>query len=236
MKFRNPALVCSLLIASSTALAQTPPPSYYDRPAGPATATAEPLIKPAPQDSKKSYGYGGVALGASRMSTDYSFTPGVGFHGDDNSNEFAWKFYGGYRFNSWFGLEGGGVMLGKSDSTYTSSAIPGFSGDVEYSSRGAYVAAVLALPVTKDLSVYGKAGPLLSWIRTDTTYTGLYGTSGSSDTSDTNVSLMWGIGVDWYWSESFGMRVEYENYGNIYKNSGTEVEAQAVFAGLNLRF
>src|SRR5258706_6436041 len=102
--------------------------------------------------------YGGLGLG--RSSSDPS---GIAGAKDDKDN--AWKAFGGYQLNRYFGVEGGYADLGKSTIVGTPGNAAGFE------SQAWYGTAVGSLPLNPQFALTGKLG----LARTDTDVTGAIG-------------------------------------------------------------
>ncbi len=113
---------------------------------------------------------------------------------DDEDTSFS--VFGGYQFNSFFAIEGGYTDFGKIESD--SIGAP-FEADT------VYVAAVGIVPVSKKVSLYGKAG-YHSW-NLDSSILALTGTTDDSDTD-----FLYGVGAQYRFTDKLALRGEYTRF------------------------
>ena len=123
--------------------------------------------------------YGGFGLGR----TDSSQGGAI-----DNKDD-AWKLFGGYQFNRYFGAELGYTDLGK-------VTLPGVSLD----SKAWHASAVGSLPLAERFAFTGKLG-----LAQTETRVGGFG-------SDHNTDPMYGLGLRYDFTRQIGIRGEWERF------------------------
>jgi len=107
-----------------------------------------------------------------------------------DTNETAWKMYGGYQFNRTWGLELGYTDLGR----YRGSDIQALS-----------LAATATMPLNERWSLLGKVGATSNHAEF----------AGASNHS----ALLLGIGAGYNLTKSVGFRLEYEDFGRLSSSS-----------------
>jgi OOP family OmpA-OmpF porin len=127
---------------------------------------------------------------------------------DDNS-DFAYKLFGGYKFNENFAVEAGYFDLGQFGFAATTTPVGTLSGNIQL--RGLNLDAVGILPLGDAWSVFGRLG--VNYAQAKDAFAG----SGAVTVTDTNPSKTElnpkvGLGVQYDFSESVGLRGEWERY------------------------
>ena len=136
-----------------------------------------------------------------------SATPGV--NTTDNRNT-GWKAFVGYRFNPYFSLEGGYFELGKFGFTSAASAPAGtLGGNVEV--KGLNFDAVVNIPFTEKFSLFVRAGANYADTRDSLTGTGSFAVA-NANPKKRDLNYKYGAGLQYDFTNSFGMRGEYERY------------------------
>jgi OOP family OmpA-OmpF porin len=137
----------------------------------------------------------GPAVGQLR-SPDSGFYGGLGLGRTDSnlggatdSKDDAWKAFGGYQFNRYFGLEAGYIDLGK----VTTPA-------ATLDSKAWQASAVGSLPLTEQFALTGKLG-----VAQAETETSGFGT-------DHNTDPTYGLGLRYNFTRQFGLRGEWERF------------------------
>jgi OmpA-OmpF porin, OOP family len=115
----------------------------------------------------------------------------------------AWKGFAGYQFIRYFGVELGYYDFGK-------GTIKTAGGDAEFKARGPYVGIVATAPMTDKLSIIGRLGA----IRWSTKLNGSAG-SGITSASDNGINGSFGAGVEYMFTDSFGVRAEFERFVTV---------------------
>ncbi len=152
---------------------------------------------------------------------------------DDNEDDTAYKLFGGYQYNKNFAVEGGYFNLGQLG--YTATTIPTGTLAGEASISGLNVDAVGMLPFSKKLSAFGRLG--LSYTQTDDTFSnsGVVPVPANTDPDKGAFNYKYGIGLQYDFSKSLGMRAEVERY-RINDAVGNDADVDLISLGLVYRF
>lgn len=164
-------------------------------------------------------GYVGVNAG----STTHSVT----FDGDSGSTDTTGaRIYGGFQVTPAFGIEAGYVHFGK-----VSESEQGFK--LTFKPTAFYAAATGTMPMSPSFNLIGKVGVA----RTASTF-GVTFQNQSVSMDKTSTSAMFGIGVQYKYSETMSFVGEYENFGKIAKfdTEGFNMKASMVSVGLRVSF
>ena len=183
--------------------------------------------------------YGGANVGQSRATIDdariTSGLLGAGFGTPsiiDDNRDTGYKLFGGYQINKNFALEGGYFDLGKFGFTATTVPAGTLSGNIRL--RGLNLDAVGILPITEKFSAFGRIGVNYAQARDSFTGTGLVNVlTPNPRKRDTNYKF--GLGVQYAFTESLGMRVEAERY-RINDAVGNKGDIDLLSVGLVYRF
>lgn len=165
------------------------------------TIVAAPLAGPQAAlaaDSNAGF-YGGI--GAGRSYTDIN---AGSISGAKDEKDTAWKFFGGYQFNRYLGVEGGYVDLGKASVSGTSGGIPAAA---TLDSKVWQAAAVGSLPLGQQFALTGKLGVA----RADTDVGGNIGAM-PIGTTDHNTAPTYGLGMRYDINSKIGVRAEWERF------------------------
>lgn len=118
---------------------------------------------------------------------------------------------GGYQYSKNLGVEIGYINIGDSESTSSS----GGNSDTEtLSGSSLHIAAVGTISLSDSFNLFGRLGlahTTLDYMRTQTF--GAAATSSSANGSDTNA--MFGVGAQYNFNQSWGIRAQYENLGKV---------------------
>jgi hypothetical protein len=143
--------------------------------------------------------------------------PGSGITGSvSDRNATGVKFFIGNQITPYFGIEAQLQDLDKATGRFTGTVDgpEGASGTRTYDSVGMGIAGVGTLPITKDLSAFGKLG-LLHWTSTMTT-TGVVGTllpaTISNTVTDSGNNAYYGLGLKYNLTPATGLRFEWERF------------------------
>lgn len=159
--------------------------------------------------------YTGLSVGRAQADMDRgSLVTGLGSAGfstagiDMDDDDSGWKLLGGYSFNSRLALEGSYVDLGQFD--FNASILPTAVQTGDASLRALAVDLVGTLPVTDNLSVFGRVGVNNMRIKQR------FGTSmpagGFINGSDRGTDGKFGAGLQYQINEAFSLRAELERY------------------------
>jgi OmpA-OmpF porin, OOP family len=162
--------------------------------------------------------YVGGAVGRAKFSNFNSTCDNISNAGgtvsDCDEKSFAWKAFGGYQFIRYFGVEVGYADFGKARAKVSSPGV----GDVDYKTRAVFLDGVVTVPIIQHLSFIAKGG-VVRWntkLNIDTA-TGL----GLPSQNESGYSATYGAGFEYMFTQTFGMRAEYEFYNSIGKESTT---------------
>jgi len=116
----------------------------------------------------------------------------------------AWKGFAGYQFIRYFGVELGYYEFGKG--TIKTST----GGQIDYKARGPYAGIVVTAPMTDQLSIIARAGAL-RW----STKLNPDASSGLAGVSDNGINGSFGLGLEYMFSDHFGVRGEFERFVTV---------------------
>ncbi|HEY5993902.1 MAG TPA: outer membrane beta-barrel protein [Gallionellaceae bacterium] len=160
-------------------------------------------------------GYAAIDLGSATFS-------GATFGGTGGNLTFpnpgSFHISGGYHFDQNVGVEVG--LAGIGDSTINSGFIT-----ETLKSSAFYVAAVGSLPLSSQFDLFGKLG--LASTKID--YTSNFFVPASASKGN----VMFGLGGQYNFSQQFGLRVQYENFGKVEFPAGTIFTNKPVSVGLS---
>ena len=183
--------------------------------------------------------YGGISMGRSNATIDDAkISNGLAGGGlvanaiADDEHDAAYVVFGGYQFNRNFALEGGYFDLGKFSTAATTLPPGTLSGDIRL--EGWNLDAVGTMPITDTFSVFGRLGWTYAQARDSYSGTGFgYVPNGSASKRDSNVKV--GLGLQYAFTDSLGMRVEAERY-RINDGVGNKGDVDLFSFGLVYRF
>jgi outer membrane protein OmpA-like peptidoglycan-associated protein len=157
----------------------------------------------------------GIGAGQSTMEAESDNNVGPTLKLDESDN--AYKFYGGYNFTNWFGIEGGYIELGNANQSQTFS--PVVTGnpervEAEVSANGWQGFGVLYLPLG-NFDLFAKVGGIAANIDVETKlrFPGPVPPAGttSNDSSEGNGMMAYGAGAMYNFGH-WAIRAEYEAY------------------------
>ncbi len=163
--------------------------------------------------------YVGGNIGQSRSdmnSSDFnSAVVGVSTSKDDNDT--AWKLLLGYNFDQNWALEGFYTNLGEAKAKYSGIQ----TGEAKLTNDAWGLALKGTIPVHQQWDIYGRLGWTYNRSKLDTSFIpavvpfpGAVASNGwSADENRSDVLL--GVGVEWKPQKNWGIRAEYENYGEF---------------------
>jgi OOP family OmpA-OmpF porin len=170
-----------------------------------ATAAAPAVLAASPAFAADDTGfYVGAGLGNFAANSDRIYA-GRDFDGSD----LGFKVFGGYQFLKWLAVEAEYIDGGEPDDNYD-------SGDEQLSLSvgvtGFVGSAVGILPIGESFNVFGKLG-FIYW---DADGHGDIKSSGSEvekvNVGDDGTDFAWGVGGSWNFSDTFGLRAEYQGF------------------------
>ena len=149
----------------------------------------------------------------------------------DDDRKLGYKVFGGYQFTKYFALESGYFDMGKFGFNATTSPPGTFSGELKL--KGINLDTVGILPITDKFSALGRIGVNFSDVKSSFSSTGSVGTFPNQSKRAANYKL--GLGLQYDFTPSFGMRVEAERY-RINDAIGNRGDIDLLSAGLVYRF
>lgn len=164
----------------------------------------------------ESYSYVGLAGGASKVKIDQaSITRRLGDNGltvngftaDDRDK--AYRIFGGYQFNRYFGVEAGYFNLGKFG--YSATTTPAGRLDGQIKLDGPHLDLVGTLPMTERLSFLARVGVHGARARDQFTGSGAVGVL-NANPRKTEANYKLGAGLQYAFSPGFVMRGELDRY------------------------
>jgi len=183
--------------------------------------------------------YGSVSVGQAHNKFNSTFGGWSGSVASTNvtDKKTGLKVAAGYKFTQNFSMEVGYTNLGKF--VYGNTLPPGgvlLNGGTitdNYSVDALHISAVGTAPIYKDFSLFGKVGVSRITVKTDIAVPAAVGVSGSS--SFTQSKALVGVGLR-YDVNRFGVRAEYEDYGNVGNPSTNTSRDSLMSVGLDVRF
>jgi OOP family OmpA-OmpF porin len=151
----------------------------------------------------------------------------------DNNRDTGYKLFGGYKFNKNFALEAGYFNLGKFG--FTSTTVPAGTLNGNISLDGMNLDAVGILPITDTFSAFARVGMNSAKARDTFTSSGAVPAPTNLSPSKREFNPKVGIGVQYDFTKSLGMRVEAERY-RINDAIGNRGDINLFSIGLVYRF
>jgi OmpA-OmpF porin, OOP family len=134
-----------------------------------------------------------------------------------DGNDTGWRFFGGYQFNRNWSLELGYADLGEAEGA---GPIPA-GGNATFRTRSyAFdLTGIGSVFLTQRLSLFGRLGAYMGRTTREIEFTNFP----NVDEAKTNSGLTYGAGLG-YTLGRFGMRAEWQRYGNIGTNQNSGIE------------
>ena len=145
-----------------------------------------------------------MGVGQSKAKDACSDVSSYGVPCDDTDT--ATKLFGGYKFNQNFAVELGYTDLGKGSAGY-----PGLS--LKWKANTWDILAVGILPINQQFSVLGKIG-MANW-SLDMDYDLSMVALGSGSESASGSDITYALGVQYDFTNQFGVRAEWQTYSNV---------------------
>lgn len=183
--------------------------------------------------------YVGASVGQSRATMDdQGISDGLlggGFTTtsiSENERDLGFKVLGGYKFSKYFALEGGYFDLGKFD--FTATTVPAGTLNGSIKPRGLNFDGIGILPFTDKFSAFGRVGVIYAEAKDSFSGTGAVNVL-DPDRSKRATNYKLGLGLQYDFTESFGMRAEAERY-RIDDAVGNKGDIDLISLGLVYRF
>lgn len=129
--------------------------------------------------------------------------------GDDNRN-VAYKLFAGYQLNNYYSVEGGYFDLGEFGYSAVTTPAGTLNGTIKL--KGVNFDVVGKLPVADKFSVLGRLGLNYAQAKDTFTSSGAVPTPTTPSPSKSGANYKAGLGFQYDFSESFGLRAEAERY------------------------
>jgi hypothetical protein len=167
----------------------------------------------AADSSYSSYWYSGLGIGYSRAQFfPADFSTGGGAVESKRDYDVGFKGFLGYQINRNWAAELSFVSVGKFLYNYTNANV---TQEFDYKVSGWGVSALPTIPLTSNFSLYGRLGAFFSQTRILAYNVNFQvGQSGLGPVED-EMSLLSGVGMQYFFSGDTGLRIEYENFGQV---------------------
>lgn len=183
--------------------------------------------------------YGGLNFGQSKAKIDDPriirgllssgfFTTSI----TDDDRDSGYKIFGGYQMNRHFAIEAGYFDLGRFGFNATTQPLGSLTGEIKL--RGANLDLVGIVPLTEKFSAFGRIGVARAEARDTFTGSGLVRVL-NPNPSKTDTNGKYGLGLQYAFTESFGLRAEVERY-RIDDAVGNKGDIDLASLGLVYRF
>jgi OOP family OmpA-OmpF porin len=161
--------------------------------------------------------YAGASVGRSEQKLN---TTGMSI----SDNDTGFKVFGGYQFTPVIGVEAGYAQFGE-------ASVSGGGATATAKPKSFYGAVTGTVPLTNEISLFGKLGAA----RSRTTVTASYlGTTESAKQNET--SLLVGLGASYALNEKVSLVAEYENFGKVAKGDGDSLKVDQFSVGARFKF
>jgi OOP family OmpA-OmpF porin len=158
--------------------------------------------------------------------------PGSVSISDDNTG-LGYKLFGGYQFNKNFAVEGGYWHLGQFGYNASTTPTGGLSGKIKV--QGLNVDAVGMLPLNNRFSVFARLGLQYAEAKDSFSSSGAVPAPANSNPSKSAMNYKAGVGVQYNFNRSLGMRLEAERF-RIDDAVGNRGDIDMYTVGLVYRF
>jgi len=160
-----------------------------------------------------SYWYTGLGVGYSRVQFfPADFSSGGTFIESKKNFDAGFKGFVGYQINRNWAAEVGYTTLGKFHYYYDNGTV---TQDATYKATGVGFSVVPTIPYTRNLSVFGRLGGFFSQTRLTFYNEGFVVGSSSAGSQFSGTSFLTGFGAQYFFDDESGIRVEYENFGEV---------------------
>lgn len=149
----------------------------------------------------------------------------------DDNRELAYKVFGGYQFNKYFALESGYFDMGEFG--FTATTVPPGTLNGQMKLKGLNFDAVGMLPIANKFSAFGRIG--VNYAETKSYFTGSGAIIAPANRSKRAANYKFGLGLQYDFTKSLGMRVEAERY-RIDDSVGNKGDIDFISLGLVYRF
>jgi OOP family OmpA-OmpF porin len=135
------------------------------------------------------------------------------YNGKDwQGSDFGYKFFGGYQFMKWLAVEAEYVDGGEPSDNFRNPSFPDDRLRASVGVTGFVGSAVGIWPIGESFNLFGKLG-FIYW---DADGSGKIrdedGTIVKTSVGEDGTDFAWGVGGTWNFSETFGVRAEYQGF------------------------
>lgn len=188
--------------------------------------------------------YAGVSAGQARYDSDdakqdldatLASVGAGGISSSEDDTDTGYKLYVGYQLNPHFGVELGYVDLGEwsYDASFTSPAPGTARGTAEV--RGVTLGLVGRVPVGERFAVLGRLGVIKPKLDVDASVQS-GGLSASGSETSRNLRFNWGLGAQYDFTQTVGVRLEWERFDNLGNDDTGRGDVDLWSLGAVLRF
>ncbi len=173
--------------------------------------------------------YVGAAIGESKAKDACDGLSGIGFVGNCDEKDTAWKVFAGYQFNRYWGLELGWTDLGESKASGTVGGVPATA---RAEVKGVELTAVGTVPIGERFSLFGKVGAY-RWDVDSRATVGAVTTA----PDDTGTNFTYGVGLGFHINRNLSIRAEWQRYNDVGDNATTgRSDINLISAGAVFKF
>lgn len=173
--------------------------------------------------------YAGAGLGYSTVKDNAT---GNGYTLNRDTHDTGYKLFGGYRFNSTFGIEGSYIDFGKEKFNWTYSPVESGSGTL--SATAFALAATGRLPLGDSFALLGKLGLASTQIKHRESWSQPGYSENISNNHSSTVPVV-GLGAEYAFGKNIALRAEYEFYGKS-KMEGVKMKTDLLSVSLGYHF
>ena len=188
--------------------------------------------------------YAGIGYGTVIAEDFLSALASEGFTTTTDDSDTVYKIFVGYQINKSIAIEGGYIDFGDvaGDITASTPGLPGGSTteitifDIDGSADAWAVSVVGFINFTSGFSGFGKLG-IYRWNYNSTIITPTIGAATETTLeSATGTDTYYGIGVQYDFTKSFGVRAEWERYSSAADNTSGDSDRDAISASFVYKF
>jgi OOP family OmpA-OmpF porin len=189
------------------------------------------------QEPPKNF-YVGLGIGKAKAKLDDSDAAAFAVPGTASKDEITtgYKFFAGYQFVKYLGLELTYADFGKFAYLFTSPT--GVQGKTSYKATSTALSAVGTIPLGRDFSLLGRLGVTSNRAQRGAFENAII-TPPIPEATHRKTSIIWGAGAQYDFSPALAMRLEYEDYGRFGKavnTFGSEETGRATVHMYSLNF
>jgi|PlaIllAssembly_1097288.scaffolds.fasta_scaffold33436_3 OOP family OmpA-OmpF porin len=135
------------------------------------------------------------------------------YNGKDwDGSDFGYKVFGGYQFMKWLAAEAEYVDGGEPDDNFNSPAFPDDRLKASVGITGFVGSAVGIWPIGESFNLFGKLGFIYWDADGSAKIRDAAGTIVKTSVGEDGTDFAWGVGGTWNFTETFGVRAEYQGF------------------------